>query len=70
MFFSYFGPSGILDSDKGKGTAWADTGAWGLWHFPLVLMNGLNKAESSVFLYCRFSVFLKDWFSRLFQYCW
>ena len=31
-----------------------------LLHFPLVLMNGLNLTESAVFLYCRFSVFLKD----------
>ena len=28
--------------------------------FPLVLMNRLNKTESAVFLYCRFSLFLKD----------
>ena len=35
--------------------------------FPLVLMNRLNKPESVVFLYCRFSLFLKDPFSRLFR---
>ena len=29
-------------------------------HFALVLMNRLNKTESAVFLYCRFSLFLKD----------
>ena len=29
-------------------------------------MNRLNKTESAVFLYCRFSLFLKDPFSRLF----
>ena len=29
-------------------------------HFPLVLMNRLNKTESVVFLYYRFSLFLKD----------
>ena len=29
-------------------------------HSPLVLMKRLNKAESAVFLYCKFSVFLKD----------
>ena len=29
-------------------------------HFPLVLMNTLNKTESVVFIYCRFSLFLKD----------
>ena len=34
-------------------------GAWELLHFPLVLMNRLKKAESAVFLYCRFSLFLK-----------
>ena len=27
---------------------------------PLVLMNRLNKTEYAVFLYCRFSLFLKD----------
>ena len=32
----------------------------------LVLMNRLNKTESAVFLYCRFSLFLKEPFSRLF----
>ena len=31
-----------------------------LLHFPLVLVNRLNKTESAVFLYCRFSLFLKD----------
>ena len=29
-------------------------------------MNRVNKTESAVFLYCRFSLFLKDPFSRLF----
>ena len=29
-------------------------------HFPLVLINRLNKTESAVFLYCRLSLFLKD----------
>ena len=28
----------------------------------LVLINRLNKTESAVFLYCRFSLFLKDLF--------
>ena len=33
----------------------------------IVLINRLNKTESAVFLYCRFSLFLKDlFFSRLF----
>ena len=36
-------------------------------HFPLVLTNRLNKTETSVFLYCRFSLFLKGHFSRLFR---
>ena len=27
----------------------------------------LNKTESAIFLYCRFSLFLKDLFSRLFN---
>ena len=30
-------------------------------------MNKLNKIENSVFLSCRFSLFLKDPFSRLFR---
>ena len=30
-------------------------------------MNRLNKAESAVFLYSRFSLFLEDPFSRLFR---
>ena len=29
-------------------------------------MHRLNKTESAVFLYCRFSLFLKDPFSRVF----
>ena len=33
----------------------------------LVLMNRLNETESAVLLYCRFSLFLKDPFSRLFD---
>ena len=28
-------------------------------HFPLVLKNRRNKTESAVFLYCRYSLFLK-----------
>ena len=37
-------------------------------HFPLVNMNRLNKTESAVFLYSRFSLFLKDpGFYRLFR---
>ena len=43
-------------------------GAWEFLHFPLVLVNRLNKTESVVFLYCRFSLFLMDPFSRLFLY--
>ena len=34
-------------------------GACELLHFPLVLVNRLNKTKSAVFLYCRFSLFLK-----------
>ena len=30
-------------------------------------MNRLNKTESGVFLYCRFSLYLRDQFSRLFR---
>ena len=41
----------------------------GLLFFPSVLMNRLNKTESAVFLYCRFSLFLRDPFSRLFRGC-
>ena len=29
-------------------------------HFPFVLINRLNRAKSAVFLYWRFSLFLKD----------
>ena len=32
------------------------------YHFPLVLLNRLNKTESVVFLYCRFFLFLEDSF--------
>ena len=35
-------------------------GAWELLHFPLVLMNRLNKTKSAVFLLCLFSLFLQD----------
>ena len=31
-------------------------------------MNRLNKTDSGRFLHCRFSLFLKDPFSRLFIY--
>ena len=31
-------------------------------------MNKLNKRESAVFLYCRFSLFLKDSFFILFRF--
>ena len=34
-------------------------------HFPSVLMNRLNKTKSAVFLYCRFSLFLKDPFFKI-----
>ena len=34
-------------------------------HFPLVLMNRLNKTETAVFLYCRFSLFMKDQFFQI-----
>ena len=34
--------------------------------FPLVLMTRLNKNESAVFKYCRFSIFLKE--SKLFSF--
>ena len=34
-------------------------------HFPLVRMNGLNKTETAVSLYCRFSLFLKDPFFQI-----
>ena len=34
-------------------------------HFPLVLMNRLNKTESAVFSYCTFSLFLKDSFFKI-----
>ena len=36
-----------------------------LLHFLLVQMNRLNKAESSVILYCRFSLSLKDPFFQI-----
>ena len=34
-------------------------------HFLLVLMSRLNKTESVIFLYCRFSLFLKDPFFQI-----
>ena len=34
-------------------------------YFPLILMNRLNKTESAVFLYCRFSLFMKDPFFQI-----
>ena len=40
-------------------------GARGGGHFPLVLMNRLNKTESAVFIYCRFSIFPKDPFFQI-----
>ena len=40
-------------------------GALELLHFPLVLMNRLNKTESAAFLYCRFSLIPKDQFSQI-----
>ena len=41
-----------------------------LLQFSLVFMNGLNKTESDVILYCRFSLFLKDpVFFRTFRGC-
>ena len=40
-------------------------GGMRLLHFLLVLMNGLNKAGSSVILYCRFSLSLKDPFFQI-----
>ena len=39
--------------------------AWELLHFPFVLMKRLNKTESAVSLYCRFSLFLKDPFFQI-----
>ena len=37
-------------------------------HFPLVPMNRLNQTKSAVFLYCRFSLFLKDLYFQII-YC-
>ena len=36
--------------------------------FPLALMNRLNKTESVVLLYCRFSLFLKDTFFQIIEW--
>ena len=36
-----------------------------LLHFSLFLTKRLNKTESAVFLYCRFSVFLNDSFFKI-----
>ena len=36
-------------------------------HFPFILKNKVNKTESAVFKFCRFSLFLKDRFSGLFE---
>ena len=40
-------------------------GALELLHFPLGLMNSINKTKSVVFLYCRSSLFLKDPFFQV-----
>ena len=42
IFFSYSGPSGLLCSDGG-------VGGLEVLHFPVVLINRLNKTESAVF---------------------
>ena len=39
-------------------------GGVGMLHYPLFLMNSLNKTESAIFLYCRFFLFLRDPFFR------
>ena len=41
---------------------------WKLLHFSCVLINRLNTTESAVFLYCRFSLFLKDPFFQIIKY--
>ena len=68
IFLSYSGPSGILGSDGKQNTAFKPVleGVRFL-HFPLVLMNRLNKTESAVFLYSRFSLFLKDPFFQIIE---
>ena len=40
-------------------------GALGLLHFPIVLMNRLNKTESAVFLYCWFTLSPNDPFFQI-----
>ena len=42
-----------------------ELGVQELLHFPLVLINRLNKTESAGFLYCRFSLFLKGQFFQI-----
>ena len=39
-------------------------------HFSLVLMNRLNKTESAIYLYYRFSLFLKDPFFSEYLFKW
>ena len=56
---------GILGSYGKWKTAEAGVMWCELLHFPLVLMNRLNKIESAVFVYCRFSLFIKDPFSQI-----
>ena len=64
VFYSYSGPSGILGSRGKQNTAQASARGVRIVALPLVLMNRHNKTEFAVFLYCSFSVFLKDRFSR------
>ena len=50
---------------EGEGGGGGGGGGGKSLHFPLVLMNRLNKTKSAVFLYCRFSLFLKDPFFQI-----
>ena len=47
--FSYSGPLGIFGSGRNQNTTYAGARGIELLHFPLVLMNKLNKTESAVF---------------------
>ena len=62
--FSYYGPSEIFGSDGKLKPVLVGVRIVSL---PIrTYEHRLNKTKSVYFLYCRFSLFLKDLFSRLF----
>ena len=63
--FSYSGPSGKLGHSIIQNIAQAGARRHELLYIPLILTNRLNKTESAVFKFCRFSLFLKDPFVQI-----